>query len=220
MAVNDDLILQFADIANNSATRLPLILCVDASFSMRRKGRMKTINEGIRHLISDILNDIYAIDSVEMCIVSFGGTQEKVVCPFNNVTKIKFNDIVANGKSPLGHAVQYAIDRLEERVRMYSDIGISKYTPWLVILSDGEADDNYLEIAKKVRNKVSNDEIKIYPVCVGEKDEVLKEFNDIVYKLEEFRINDFFSWLSQSMSAQSRSTPGTDEEVSFENILK
>ena len=200
--------LETKDIANNTATRLPLILCIDASYSMLINKRIKNINDGIRTLLMDLKEDVYAVDSVELCIVSFGGREAKTEVAFNTVNRIQFEDIPASGETPLGQAVTFALDRLEERLDTYGDLGIEHYKPWLVIISDGEATDQYQKAAERTKALEEADKLKVFPICLGDHKTSLADFSIYrkIYSLDEFKVRDFFAWLSQSMSAQSKST--------------
>ncbi|MFR4217934.1 MAG: hypothetical protein ACLT16_09685 [[Clostridium] innocuum] len=40
------------------------------------------------------------------------------------MNRIQFEDIPASGETPLGQAVTFALDRLEERLDTYGDLGI------------------------------------------------------------------------------------------------
>lgn len=202
--------IKFEEMANNTATRLPLCLCIDASMSMRFENRIDRINGGIRQLIADLKAEPYAVDSVELSIISFGGKKHEVICDFSSVAKISFEDIRVGGATPLGGAVRYALDRLEERVQFYNDEGLDYYKPWLIIMSDGEATDDYRKVAQDVKFMEANEDLKVKCVVLGNEGfDTLKSFTkEKVIGIDEIKISSFFSWLSSSMGDLMKSTPG------------
>ena len=218
----EEMRIKMSDMAANAAPRLPLCLCIDASYSMIINERIDNINKGIRAMINEIKNDPYAVDTIEVCIVAFGGNEYKVICPFQTVDKIHFKDIDVEGDTPLGGAVAYALEQLNEQIAIYEEYGIEKYKPWLVVMSDGKASDNYMHVARQVRSMQERNELKFFAIGIGDEENNLADFtvDNYVYQLDEFKVDRFFSWLSRSMSKQGQSTPGVEEQVPFDEWLK
>lgn len=211
--------LEIKDIANNTTTRLPLMLCIDASFSMIK--RIKSINEGIRVLLKELTEDIYAVDSVEICIVAFGGSGAQVITPFALTKKVQYSDIRPSGATPLGEAVTYALDRLDERLETYGELGIEHYKPWMIIISDGEATDDYKQAAQRTRALEEQNALKVFPISMGDEKTNIAEFSidKKIYRLEDLKVEEFFAWLSKSMSKQSKSCSAADDFSDIESVL-
>lgn len=214
--------LQYEDITNNASTRIPICICVDASYSMMIDRRMEQVNKGIRSFICDIRNNIYAVDSVELCVISFG-SEVKVEREFStematgseNERKTTFIDITPQGKTPLGKAVLTAIEKIEERQKMYNTRGVTTYKPWLILISDGKATDNVSEAAYQTISLQRAGRIKVLCVGIGDEANDLAQFklDGEVIQLKDFALTDFFSWLSKSMSKQSRQLPEMDIDI-------
>ncbi len=62
----------------------------------------------------------------------------------------------------------------------------------------------------------------MFPIHIGNEKSSLKEFSNTrqVYELDDFKVSHFFSWLSQSMSAQSKSTGATDEMIEMNFLVR
>ena len=66
--------ISLTELANNPESRTPIIVCVDCSYSMLQNGRLYKMMEGLERFRRELENDPIAADSVELCIVSYGGT--------------------------------------------------------------------------------------------------------------------------------------------------
>ncbi len=201
--------LKSDDFAKNTATRVPICLIIDSSFSMRVENRMKKINEGVKRFIEDMKNDLYAVSSVELCIVTFGG-EAKVVLPFTSVTKAEFREITPSGNTPIGEATNLAIQLIEKRIELYEERGVNKFVPWIVIFSDGIADDkSYKKYARELCRLQIENNWKVKAVELGANGTSLADFTPSrhVYKLKDIDVADFFEWISKSVSNISKSRP-------------
>ena len=75
--------LSSADLIQNSANRVPVCLCVDASYSMLQDHRIDHVNNGIRSFIQNSADDAYVCDSIDLCIITFSGraAEREVLSP-------------------------------------------------------------------------------------------------------------------------------------------
>lgn len=215
MGKMEELLLEEQDLVRNAANRLPVCICVDASLSMLDDRRMAQANEGIRSFIEAIKGDYGAVDSVELCIISFGGAQARVEVPFSPTPKIHFADLRPSGQTPLGHAVAYALDQIRERQALYSEYGITVYRPWLILISDGEATDDISAAVAEVLRLQAEKRLKVLCIGLGNKANSLGKFhsNGEVVQLRDFQLTNFFSWLSSSMSKLSVASPFEELEI-------
>ena len=207
--------LQDIDLTENTACRLPVCICVDASYSMRRENRMEQVNEGLREFVRSISANPCACDSVEMCIISFGDDEARVVSPFQSTKKMQFKDIVPSGKTPIGKAVAAALTELRKRQELYRERGISSYHPWLILLSDGEGTDDFKAAAQELVRLQRQGRVKVLCVGIGDEQNDLKYFHQDgeVVQLDKFQLGDFFLWISKSMSSMSTQAPEENLEL-------
>lgn len=210
------------DLVQNATARLPICVCIDTSYSMLRDQRMQQANEGIREFIKAIAEDPCAVDAVEMCIISFGNESAQVVVPFQPVDKINFKDLVPAGKTPLGQATLFAINELNTRNAQYDSYGISKYKPWLILISDGEATDD-IALASQTLLKLQRDrDISVLCVGLGDEPNSLAELhmNAEVIHLEKFQLGAFFRWMSTSAARISKQSPQDPNMYDVRSFLK
>lgn len=218
----EDLRLKTEHMIANATPRLPLCICIDASMSMIINNRMKKINNGIKKMLEDMKNDPYSADTVEVNIVSFGGNEMKVEMPFVLASESHFNDIKPRGETPLGQAVSYSLKVLKARLEEYENVGIEKHKPWLIIISDGAATDDCREAIREIKKEQKNNKLRVFAISMGEKENNLKDFtlDGQVLKLEDFKVDKFFAWISRSMSKQGQSYTAIDETVDIDEWIQ
>lgn len=120
----------------------------------------------------------------------------------DNIPKLQ-----ATGATPLGQAVQLALQSLNERKLEYQKAGVAYYQPWLVIISDGEPTDSWQHIASQTKDLSNNRKLVVLPLGVdGANLSILGEFSSKgAKKIAGLKFNEFFEWLSASMSRVSSS---------------
>lgn len=89
--------ISLTELANNPESRTPIIVCVDCSYSMLQNGRLYKMMEGLERFRRELENDPIAADSVELCIVSYGGTSARVECDFESPDRLKIPELHAGG---------------------------------------------------------------------------------------------------------------------------
>ena len=216
----EDYIAEEIDMANNPATRVPVVLCIDCSYSMLQNNRIGKLREGIVQFVNDLKRDPIAVDSAEICVICYGGKNSSILCNFSTPDKIHIPEIAAAGSTPLTDALSLALDMLEIRKERYTDNGISFYRPWLLVIDDG--DESYMdksakEMAKLLAEEKDSKHLNMMFITVGENDAslLLKLSPDgKVHYLKDLKFKAFFNWLSRSVQKTSQSMSG--EEVYYE----
>lgn len=212
-------------LANNPNIRLPIVICVDTSYSMRWSSRLDEAVKGLRTFYNNMCSSYYARDSVEVCIISYGGKQAKIEQEFRSMEQTHFDDLKleADGETPLIDAVNLALDVLEERKGRYKDNGNTWYRPWLLFIGDGdetEAPTLVARTAAKLKEECARKHLNVLCVTVGNKNSLqystLKNLSpeNKVYYLPDMNFTDFFQWLSRSIERTSQSLQS--EEIQLE----
>lgn len=213
----------FEDLLNNSSDRVVICICIDSSFSMVKDNRIKHVNNGVKKFISNCLDDIYARDAIDLCLIQIGGSKPEIIQPFDNIKNVKFKDIDPNGGTPMGAAVSLALDEIENRLDQLDMFGRTHYKPWLIIMSDGDAKDDVSSASRRTKEMLINRMIKVKCIDMsdGKEKSSLKEFtlDGDVGTISSFEIEDFFSMLSRSAAGLSKSIPGEDEFVDINSYV-
>lgn len=222
--MNDNLLLRLEDLVNNPTARVPVCLCLDTSGSMDGQP-IEELNEGVHLFYEAIKEDETALYSAEISIVTFGGNAECIKDFSSLEIQPEAPKLSAYGMTPMGEAVNMALDLLEKRKEEYKDKGVDYYQPWLVLMTDGEPNGDAEELSKAINrtaNLVNQKKLTVFPIGIG-KDadmEVLAKFSPkrSPLKLQGLKFKEFFAWLSKSVSKTSQSTPGETIKLDIEGI--
>ena len=187
--------------------KVPICLLLDVSGSMSNcdgsnKPKIEEINDNVKTFLEFVKNDQRASKISEICIITFGETV-KVVQDYSNISNISIPRFTAYGGTPLGGAVDKAVELLSARRQYYRDNNIEHFKPILLLMTDGEPTDNYYASAKNFSERVTKKEFKVFPVGMGNSFNcsILNQFSPIlqpkqISKTEEFE--KLFNLLSES----------------------
>jgi uncharacterized protein YegL len=261
-------ILNDEDLANNSATRIPVVLCLDTSGSMDAiesgeytqtgqttikdgkkynlvtgnnvKTRMNLLNDAVSAFYQAVNTDESTRYGFDIGIVTFGADGVKQQQDFQQIWKegvqspkfeVNFDD--GDNGTPLGQGVDLSLTGLEARKDQYQNAaGVGYYQPWLIIVSDGQPDDDnspeYISIVQECLDMQKNGKLSVILIGVGEED---------FSKLSHFRVDKkvlitptaevlkkVFVFISQSISSSTRSSipnqTNTNPAVDLDDIAE
>ncbi|MEE3423031.1 MAG: VWA domain-containing protein [Succinimonas sp.] len=212
--LDDFSLLRNEDLVNNPTPRVAVCLCLDVSGSMMG-APINELNRGVQLFFDAIREDETALYAAEIAIVTFG-TNVECVRDFCSLTVQPNPPILrAYGSTPMGEAVNLALDKLNKRKNDYKNAGVDYYQPWLVLMSDGAPDRNdHLIRAKEATEKlITERKLAVFSIGIG-KDADLNELSAFsqpkrpALRLASLKFREFFEWLSKSVSSTSQSTPG------------
>lgn len=198
------------DFAENPEPRVPCCLILDVSGSMAGEP-IEELNAGLRSFKDQLHTDPLASKRVEVMIVTFGERVE-VLTDFQTVDQFEPPTLEASGSTPLGQAVDTAMDWIERRKNEYRKNGIAYYRPWLFLITDGapDPDSGWEEVAKRAKQEESQKAFALF--CVGVQGANLSNLSKFTNRdplmLDGLRFRDLFVWLSRSMKSVSHSNPG------------
>lgn len=218
--MHNDYLLSQQDLAENPTTRVPVCLVLDVSGSMEGEP-ISELHAGVQMFFDAIREDDVAQYAAEICIVTFGGTAQKVL-DFSSISRQDVPPLVAGGMTPMGHAVSIALDLLDARKQDYQRAGVEYFQPWMVLMTDGEPTDDIGEAVTRVTTMVNNRKLTVFPIAIGEIANLqsLGRFSPSrpALRLKGLRFNEFFGWLSASVSRASQSTPGDTVALDIKGI--
>lgn len=200
--------------ADNPEPRCPCLLLLDNSGSMAGPP-LAELNAGLIQFKDELVADSLAAKRVEVGIVSFGPVS--TVTDFVTADEFYPPTLGSAGDTPMGSAIERAVEMIRQRKDVYRANGVAFYRPWIFLITDGAPTDRWDRAAQLVREGEANKNFQFFAVGIqGANMDILKQISmREPLSLKGLRFRDLFSWLSNSMSAVSRSTPG--DAVPLEN---
>lgn len=132
----------------NTSKRLPIVFCLDVSPSMGWKvgnnsPSIDLLNAAVRNFVTEIQQDTKARTSAEIAFVTFS-TNIEMDTEFASVSTLQTPVFrpVAEGGTQMAQAVLRSIQKIENRRRQLEDMEIPYYAPFLVLVTDGNPDEN------------------------------------------------------------------------------
>lgn len=186
---------------------------------------------GVELFYDNLLDDDVARYSAEVCVVTFGGNAPELIIDFANLDRQeserqqKISGLKAKGGTPMGEAVNMALDCLEARKKDYKDKGVDYYQPWLVLMTDGEPNGSASEMQRAIdrtTDLVNVRKLTVFPIGIGDEADMncLARFSPRrpPLRLKGMNFAGFFEWLSQSVSRTSQSMPGDTVKLDLDGI--
>ena len=215
------LALTFAD---NPQPRCPVVLLLDCSSSMAG-APITELETAVCEFYREMARDPIASMSVEICVIGFGAGVNKLrgFEPVADTLSKPLPHLIPSGNTPMGAALKLAINELKERRVFYKRQGLSAYKPWIVMLTDGQPNDNWQEPAAIAHRMATRGQLTFLAVGIGScvDMETLKRIvppEPGAQLLNGLKFQNFFRWLSDSLrivssgsTVQQQSTPATDD---------
>ncbi|BAY25030.1 von Willebrand factor type A [Calothrix sp. NIES-2100] len=197
------------EFVENPENRCPVILLLDTSGSMSGQP-IQELNRGLATFKEDVLRDTQASLSVEVAIVTFAPV--RLTQDFVTIDQFIPPKLEAEGVTPMGEAIEYALDLLENRKQTYKDNGILYYRPWVFLITDGAPTDYWEGAAQRVREAEESRRLLFFTVGVQGAD--ITKLRQIAppqrspVMLNGLDFRSLFVWLSTSMKRVSSSKVG------------
>ncbi|WP_431687916.1 vWA domain-containing protein [Hahella sp. NBU794] len=196
---------------DNNSQRTPCVLVLDGSSSMFGEP-IRQLNEGLKLLEQALKEDASTAMRVQLLVIRAGNhDQAEILTDWVDAMDFNAPEVFANGTTPLGAAMNLALDKIEDQKAAYDANGISSTRPWIILISDGAPTDfDWETVADRCRHAEQNRKVVIFPIGVeGATFETLNQFsNKGAKKLKGLQFRELFVWLSRSMATVSVSSPG------------
>ena len=209
--MSEEFAVEFVD---NPEPRCPCVLLLDTSGSMSG-APITQLNAGIQAFQGALQQDELAKLRVEVCLIGFGPVN--LLQDFVGAGEFVAPTLAPTGDTPIGAAIELALDKIDERKQSYKANGISYYRPWIFLITDGSPTDDWKPAAQRVQEAEANKKVAFFAVGVENAD--LSTLGQITprqpLKLQGLSFREMFVWLSSSLTSVSRSSPG--EEVAIQS---
>src|SRR5574344_229713 len=208
-----DEMIPYVEFADNANERTPCVLVLDCSGSMRGEP-IKQLNVGLETLENELKADIDASSRVQLLIIkAFGKDEVSISADWVDAMNFEAPVMSAAGLTPLGKAMEKALQKIEEQKCLYDSCGITSKRPWIFLISDGEPTDyDWEQVAEKCRYAQQNKKVVIHAIGTqGANLDKLAKFSLLPPKrLTGLKFTEFFLWLSRSVSCISKASPNAN----------
>jgi uncharacterized protein YegL len=170
-----------------------------------------SLNDGLKAFQQDLQEDALARRRVEIAIVTFGKNGYQTLQDFTIAGQFVAPNLEADGGTPMGEAINVALDLVKERKKTYKENGVLYYQPWIFLITDGapNAGSPWREAAQRVQAEVNAKALTFFGVGVAGADmQVLSQITPRTLKLDGLKFRELFVWLSQSQKRVSGSKVG------------
>lgn len=216
---------------DETVERTPTVLILDTSGSMsqesvgsdgKSKENIERLNEGLEFFRDEVLEKEHASARVDVGLVEFGGGA-KVKKDFTHIKNWTPPTLSANGKTPMGDAIEMAIDMTEDVKSFYAEEGIPYNRPIFWLLTDGkptgmnEGDSKWDQVQEQLRRGTADNHFELFAMGVGEADmdtlnALVEPTNRPALKIKEGMFAEYFAFLSNSLEDASQEE-GTPDQV-------
>lgn len=197
------------EFVENPENRCPVVLLLDTSTSMAGKP-IEELRRGVEIFKEEIQKDTKASLTVEVAIVTFGPVQ--LVQDFATIDHLRVPELVADGYTPMGEAIEYGLNLLEGRKEIYKGHGVQYYRPWIFLITDGAPTDSWQNAAQRIKQGESQRKFCFFAVGIDGVDlETLKQIAPLERPpalLQGLDFKSLFIWLSTSMKRVSSGKVG------------
>ncbi|MBY0231302.1 MAG: VWA domain-containing protein [Gemmataceae bacterium] len=199
-----------SEFASNPEPRLACVLLVDTSGSMAG-APIAQLNDGLAAYRLSLQQDALASLRVEVAVVAFGGGV-RTVSDFTTGDGFNPPTLEAGGDTPMGAAIEQALDMVRRRKDTYRANGVQYFRPWVWLFTDGEPTDEWKHVAARVRQGEAEKAFAFFAVGMPVANfDVLSQISvRQPLKLQGLQFREMFLWLSDSQKRVSQSKPGDE----------
>jgi uncharacterized protein YegL len=204
---------------SNPEPRCPCVLLLDTSYSMDGSP-IDELNTGLQVFKENLCADDLTMLRVEVAVVTFGGSVD-IVQDFVTADQFQPPHLDVNGDTPMGSAINVALDHLDARKQGYQRSGLGYFRPWVFLITDGAPTDGDLwrTAAQRVQKEEAAKKVAFFAVGVADAD--MKMLAQISQRqpvsLQGLNFREMFVWLSNSLTKVSHSEP--DAEIPLQSPL-
>jgi uncharacterized protein YegL len=178
------------------------------------------LNDGLLAFQTALQEDVLARRRCEIAVVTFGKGGVNLLQDFVTVENLQLPRLEEGNGTPIGEAINTAIDALERRKGHYRQQGLAKYRPWVWLVTDGKPTDEWQAAAARARQMDADKHLVFFAVGVQGADmQTLAQIAPSTRPpllLQGLAFREMFLWLSDSLGSNgvSGAQPGSEIQLS------
>ena len=183
-------------VSNPQEPHMACVLLLDTSSSMSGDP-INSLNKAINDFKEQTSLDELDQKRVDIAIIEFND-HARVVQDFTPLPQLQPVSLSAVGCAAMGEGINLAIDKVKERNRFYTSLGIRCYIPRIIMISIGAPTDDISAARKRIideESKGSHGKLKFWALGVpGFSQETLTSLTKRCIALNEVKLDDIFNW--------------------------
>jgi uncharacterized protein YegL len=200
-----------AEAATNYEQKCLCVLVLDVSGSMSGTP-IAELNKGLQDFYKEIEGDENTSIKLEVSLITFSNIVTTVQEPAL-VENFKMPTLKASGSTAMVSAVNEAISKVQARKAWYNSTRQNYYRPWIILMTDGEPDDDQDVTGLSARIKADTAAKKYAFLPIGVEGANMAVLNQIAGDYPPMHLNgakfqQFFKWLSASMETIVKAKEG------------
>lgn len=208
-----------ADFTVEEPKSIPVVLLLDTSTSMGGEPIDK-LNLAVEAMIKEFKRVETMETFIKLSIITFGKGEVQLHTPLTEVSNIQFQTLIVGGWTPMGTALKMAKSMIEDK----SIFKGRDYRPTIVLLSDGEPNDDWRQPLDNFVNSGRSAKCDRMAVAIGSADKsVLNKFisgceNPLFYAEDASKIIDAFKKITMTVTMRTKSV-NKNQTINIENSL-
>ncbi len=187
--------------------KFPVFLLVDVSESMVGDA-LAQLEQGIRKITADLLQDPYALETVWMSVIGFAGRARTLV-PLTEITDFIPPHLPVGGGTALGAALIHLMDEIDRGVTVAQADRKGDWRPLVFLITDGHPTDDPEPAIRRWQKKYA-DRVSLVAVSIGGGGDraVLGRLTDQILPFDDTvdgSFQRFITWITNSVKSSTRS---------------
>lgn len=187
---------------------LPVIVLADVSGSMSEDGKIDSLNHAVAEMLNSFALETPDQSQIHAAVITFGGNGARMHIPLAPATASQWTVMSADGGTPMGAAIDLARELVENRTA----IPARAYRPAIVLVSDGEPNDDWETPLKQLLASPRGSKADRFALGIGASAglTMLQAFladpsKPVLQASDARQLQRFFRWVTMSVTTRSKS---------------
>lgn len=188
------------------AKPLPVILLLDVSGSMGGE-KIRNLNAAVRDMLGDFSDTENSEIEIHVAIITFGA-EVRLHQALTSASAIRWQDLSADGMTPMGTALQMAKAMIEDK----DTVSSRAYRPVVVLVSDGEPNDSWQTPLSQFIGDGRSSKCDRMAMAIGARadEAVLRTFlgdspHPLLYAENARQLREAFKYITMSVTIRTKS---------------